>query len=243
MNRTHYVYRDGRVVNGPYTENDAFEKLLKSQPQSVWYATQYEGWSIEAGRFGVMCDRIGDLSPMVVDNDFPTGWKETGRVRVVSRGFDIHESLRLARLLETIDRVDDRLEPWPAVSDRENPASMRRLAGQLFRHRADHHGDWSVDARMSCGGCALHGWYNPADPEQSEWIETGPNYSGWHRVYIEAGRPIPRMLADGRPVRWSTDFLDALDLDQSDNHRYSKALARSVVTFGVDGGRRLDVTA
>lgn len=47
-----YVKRDGTVQktfsSGDDTQdsNDAFEWLLKNQPQSVDWATRYEGWEI-----------------------------------------------------------------------------------------------------------------------------------------------------------------------------------------------------
>lgn len=81
----------------------------------------------------------------------------------------------------------------------------------------------SPDVRMNCGACALFG-YEP----RGGWGDgrnvkrDGPNYAGWARAYVEAGRAIPK--------RWK----DAFEKErQSDNKLYAAALEESIKHFGV----------
>lgn len=65
----------------------------------------------------------------------------------------------------------------------------------------------------NCGAHSLNG---------RKATEDGPNYAGWARVLVEAGRPIPAL--------WTDAFQRERD---SDNRQYAQALERSIATFGL----------
>ena len=97
------------------------------------------------------------------------------------------------------------------VVEKWSPDEARRIqniARAIFLERCSH--DRSRLEVDNCGKCALtHG------------DEDGPNYAGWARLYIEAGRVIPE--------QWRDAFQRELD---SDNKAYANALRRSIATFG-----------
>jgi hypothetical protein len=96
------------------------------------------------------------------------------------------------------------IEIWTAPEARQHKATAQRLLGEGHSYR--HTG---VDTD-NCGFCALtHGGLD------------GPNYAGWARIYIEAGKAMPE--------KWRGAFEREL---ASDNHHYAVALRRSIATFG-----------
>jgi hypothetical protein len=80
-----------------------------------------------------------------------------------------------------------------------------------------------MTSRSNCGACVLAGYIDPRDRAERH-IGDGPNYAGWARVYVQAGRAIPR--------HWRRAFRAEL---RSENRQYAEALARDVVTYGVRG--------
>lgn len=122
--------------------------------------------------------------------------------------------------------------PW----DEETAKRERNIAHALLS-RHDH--DWTFCGRTraekredenltrsNCGACVLNGYQDRDDDEHKP--ADGPNYAGWARVFVEAGRSIPATWAEAF-VREFTD---------NDNERYVEALKRDVATFGmphVDG--------
>ena len=120
-------------------------------------------------------------------------------------------------------------QPWSADEARKLHAIAQQM---LVRH--DHNpSDRDPLTRENCGACVLNG-YRPrggyGDPEMDA-PGAGPNYAGWARIYVEAGRPIP--------AKWRRAFEEQL---HSDNSAYSRALERSIATFVVrftDSGKPL----
>lgn len=140
--------------------------------------------------------------------------------------------------------------PWAADGSESfgrTPVSMRRTAAYCL---TDHGHAWRfVDAedrrltRENCGACVLSG-YGYSDREIRV---SGPNYAGWSRVYVEAGRPVP--------IAWTAPFwrelagAGSVDPDGwtgSPNPAYGDALRRDVATFGLrfvtPDGRTVDGT-
>lgn len=107
------------------------------------------------------------------------------------------------------------IAPWPADVARE----LRATAWRMF---SDHgHGShWDKLTREACGTCALNGYHDRAIARE-ESAPVAPNYAGWARLYIQAGRPIPAKYADGFRAELAND-----------NIRYVDALRRDIVTFG-----------
>jgi len=99
---------------------------------------------------------------------------------------------------------------FPVAVEKWSPDEARRwksIALAIFAERCAHRSRLEVD---NCGKCQLtHG------------DDDGPNYAGWARLYIEAGRAIPE--------KWRAAFQRELD---SDNKSYANALRRSIATFG-----------
>lgn len=73
----------------------------------------------------------------------------------------------------------------------------------------------------NCQHCSLRGegLQGTADGKGLE-----PNYSGWHRLYVQAGRTIP--------ARFSCAFVDALNLETATNLPYVDALIEDIKYFG-----------
>lgn len=98
----------------------------------------------------------------------------------------------------------------------DEAADYRRTALRMFRDHG-HAGYWDEMTRDSCGTCALNGWGDDREPGTVE-----PNYAGWERLYVQAGRTIP--------ARYTEAFRQAVD--GTDNPRYDAALALDIATFG-----------
>ncbi len=97
--------------------------------------------------------------------------------------------------------------------------SLQAIARQLFKcdQNADHD-----KYRESCGACALKGYLSKTAIADGFKPEDGPNYAGWARIYVQAGRPIPK--------KWKIAFAAE---KASDNFLYREALENDIATFGV----------
>jgi hypothetical protein len=102
---------------------------------------------------------------------------------------------------------------------------LRGTARGLFRH--EHGTEEFRDAeeedlvRTNCGACRLTGYLPVPDGDEPD-VPPEPNYAGWERAYVEAGRPIPAVFREA--------FEDAR-VDK--NRAYAAGLARDIATFGV----------
>jgi hypothetical protein len=72
--------------------------------------------------------------------------------------------------------------------------------------------------RENCAACVLNGYWPRGD---DEWPRDEPNYAGWVRCYIQAGRTIPRKYIPG--------FIRALT---GDNRMYARAVVEDIDAFG-----------
>lgn len=86
----------------------------------------------------------------------------------------------------------------------------------LTRHDHDRN-DNSPLTRENCGACILNG-YHPKGQKRN-FI----NYAGWARIYIEAGKYIPKNL--------HYHFLAEL---ASDNQAYAEALKQDIKDYGIN---------
>jgi len=84
----------------------------------------------------------------------------------------------------------------------------------------------SVEARESCGGCAVNGYISRATKEQlkAEGINYPfINYAGWLRIWVQAGKFIPKK------------YLIVVMEELKDNNRaYLGALVEDVEYFGLN---------
>lgn len=111
--------------------------------------------------------------------------------------------------------------PWvPSEAQRHRNTAENCLC------RHDHGNDRSQLARENCGACCLGG-YRPR-VKDDEWPKDAPNYAGWVRIYIEAGRSIP--------PRFARAFVHELSPGLTDNSLYRDACLRSLATYGIPGG-------
>ncbi len=85
----------------------------------------------------------------------------------------------------------------------------------LSRH--DHIGTGTTQERENCGACVLNGY---GDKKNGEPV--APNYSGWARIYVQAGRMIPAKY-------WNV-FQAELS---SDNKAYANALMEDCKHYGL----------
>lgn len=93
-----------------------------------------------------------------------------------------------------------------------------RLTALQCLSRHDHNrSDTSPETRENCGACTLNG-YHPKG-ERRDFI----NYAGWARIYIQAGKRIPKNLQFA--------FLAEL---ASDNRAYADALKADILEFGIN---------
>ncbi len=97
-----------------------------------------------------------------------------------------------------------------------NHEQKRLIALQCF-NRHDHGKNWDKETRENCGACTLGG-YHPKG-ERRDFI----NYAGWARLYIQAGKHIPKGLQFA--------FLAEL---ASDNRAYADALKQDILEFGIN---------
>jgi len=161
---------------------------------------------------------------------------EAQTARDYTRGTEA-ERLRLERIEPWI--VGDLYEhgkvwtPWQPAEAVKMRATARAILHDP-NHPADHHGDYSDAAVSSCAFCTLHGiaaaMYGPrADDDDDDPPTTPtnpPNYSGWERIYVQAGVTIPD--------HWREAFAWWLTADgEAENARYADALGRDVATFGL----------
>lgn len=113
-------------------------------------------------------------------------------------------------------------QPW----NREEARHHAQTALQCINRHDHPMSDRSQLTRENCGACVLNG-YVPrwTDPTEHDINRDGPNYAGWARIYVEAGRIIP--------VTWREAFAAQ---GRADNQHYYDALGRSLVTFGARFG-------
>lgn len=107
-------------------------------------------------------------------------------------------------------------EPWT----REEAASLKNIALSLYT-RHDCGGSRRIDMRENCGACVLSG-YAPYG-EKKALRQTGPNYAGWLRLYVQMNR---------LPSKWRR--ATKREIETNDNQTYLAALKRDVVTFLAD---------
>lgn len=96
--------------------------------------------------------------------------------------------------------------------DQEKRMALRMFAEPCFGRTDRYHGG-------NCQHCCLHGdgLPNTADGKGLE-----PNYSGWARIYVQAGRAIPRR------------FAAAFEAEKnSENTSYANALKEDVAYYGL----------
>ena len=94
--------------------------------------------------------------------------------------------------------------------------ATRRQAQALFT-RHDHGGHWDRLTRENCGACCLVG-YRPRGDE--DWPTNQPNYAGWGRAYVQAGRAIRR--------RW----VEAFRAEANEDSPYGEALRADIDAYG-----------
>lgn len=119
-------------------------------------------------------------------------------------------------------------ETWH--ENHEAPALSRRALNMFTDH--GHGSDRSRATRESCGACCLGG-YQPQDTSYRDGRRVaidGPNYGSWPRLYVQAGRAIPR--------RWAVPFLDELAEawtpgEHTQNLAWANGLRLDVATFGI----------
>jgi len=97
------------------------------------------------------------------------------------------------------------MDMWDSPTARSLQARARRI----FADHGPHDGQLERD---NCGACAVAAYTE----------QTPPNYAGWLRVWIEAGRPVPRQ-------HYETEIAQA----QVENVGYYEAILRDVETFGI----------
>lgn len=113
-------------------------------------------------------------------------------------------------------------ETWPT----EKRAELASTARALFRRH--EHPDTFTDAddermtRENCGACALAGY--GADTDEGR-APLAPNWAGWARAWVQAGRRISPEYVDGFRA----------ELASPDNARYAAALATDIRTYGAAG--------
>lgn len=114
-------------------------------------------------------------------------------------------------------------EPWDTeTADRERAIARQLIAGDEW-HRRGHSGQ-AVWERMSCGTCALLGYEPRGGWDDGYSVKRdGPNYAGWQRAYVQAGRRIP--------AKWRVAF----SREEPDYAPYWECLGRDLVTFGHPG--------
>lgn len=93
--------------------------------------------------------------------------------------------------------------------DSDTTRRLRATATHIFSDHGPHGGQLERD---NCGACAVAS-YTEQDP---------PNYAGWLRVWIQAGKPVPRQ-------HYETEIAEA----QAENASYYEAIIRDVETFGL----------
>lgn len=91
-----------------------------------------------------------------------------------------------------------------------------KLALHLL-NRHDHIGLGRTEERENCGACVLNGY-----GEKKNGEPIAPNYSGWARIYVQAGKTIPAKYWNGFQKELS-----------SANKLYVKALMEDCKHYGL----------
>lgn len=99
----------------------------------------------------------------------------------------------------------------------EKAAELRRGALDALTGHG-HPGYDDDETRTACGACALEGFAETTDSGPLE-----PNYGGWERIYVQAGRAIP--------AKYREAFEDARASNK--NTQYAINLGLDIATFGV----------
>lgn len=156
---------------------------------------------------------------------------ETQTFRDYTRGTEA-ERLRLERIEPGIVGLYEHgkcFRQWPYLEARKMRDTARAILHDP-QHPANHHGDYDQLSVTSCSFCVLHGIAGAMYPDDEHDATKGPNYSGWERLYVQAGVTIPDAW---RPAfAW---WLTSEGMDE--NASYAAALARDVATFGLHDGR------
>lgn len=97
---------------------------------------------------------------------------------------------------------------------------VSRMAKRLLEHH-DHQGHGTTLERSNCGACVLNGY-----GDQLNGKPYAPNYSGWARVYVQAGRNIPN--------RYVEAFAEEL---KSENKLYADALREDIAYYSLNSSR------
>lgn len=110
--------------------------------------------------------------------------------------------------------------------DKWGPLEAKTLRG-MSHQKLNSHGHSAADTDPltleNCGAHALHGYEATAD---------GPNYTGWARVYVQSGTPVPSKWCDGF---WR-------ELHDDENPLYVAALVLDIATWGLLGPCRHRLT-
>lgn len=100
--------------------------------------------------------------------------------------------------------------------DENTYKQQKATALRLFTDH-DHRPTDDPETRQNCGACALGGYHSKGEPTDDI------NYAGWARVYIQAGRYIPKKL--------NYAFLAEL---ASDNRSYANCLIEDIKAYGIN---------
>lgn len=177
---------------------------------------------------------------------YVTAAQRAGAVAILPNADGVH---RFGGAVYALTDVD--AEPWPADGSEsfgETPAAMVRRATAML---TEHGHAWRFSTRedreltrSNCGACALSG-YGLTDRDIRR---CGPDYAGWARVYVQAGRPVP--IGWSAPLWRELAGAGRIDPDGQTgdaNDRYGNALRRDVATFGLmfatPDGRTVDGSA
>lgn len=98
---------------------------------------------------------------------------------------------------------------------------LERVVCQRLLSHHDHTGTGTSLERANCGACVLNG-YGDKKLANEERLPLQPNYAGWARIYVCAGKPIP--------TEYRKAFISELD---SENRSYAEALRRDIEEFGL----------
>ena len=98
---------------------------------------------------------------------------------------------------------------WPT----KEAAQIRAMATQLLDRHDHTPSDRDPMTRENCGACVLGGYVGRGEKRGER-----PNYAGWMRLFIEAGRPIKS--------KWVLE-----EFSSNTNAAYLTAVMRSIATF------------
>ncbi len=109
----------------------------------------------------------------------------------------------------------------PVIQHGHDTAKYLRINARfkLENHRCSStlrdRGGEELVVRDNCGACALNGWAPVVDEGPAH-----PNYAGWARLYVQAGKGIPAV------------FREAFEDERVTDGPYAAGLARDIATFG-----------